>query len=124
MQSNTAQMPARSAPVAPRKPQLCTLETLDGRTVAARRANELAAAFERDMGAAGTMASGKLAARRAAVLTAVAEDVAARRLAGDAAVSVDDVVRSDGVASRAVRALNIKPAASARPRLPLPPVPL
>ena len=109
MQADAVEIPVGSASVPRRKAQLQTLESLDARTRAARRANELAAVFAGEMGEAGNSPAGRLAARRAAVLTAVAEDVAARRLGGDAAVSVDDVVRSDGAASRAMRALGIKP---------------
>jgi hypothetical protein len=112
MQTDAAAIAVGCAAGARRKAHLHTLETLDGRTVAARRANELAGVFEADMGAAGKTAGGRMAARRAAVLVAIAEDTAARRLAGEADVSVDDVVRADGAASRAIRALDIKPTAT------------
>jgi hypothetical protein len=41
----------------------------------------------------------------AAMLAAIAEDAQARRLAGDPGVTINDVVRADGAARRAVRDL-------------------
>jgi hypothetical protein len=96
------------------KPHLRTLESLDGRTVGVRRAHELAAGFEAELGGNVT-ASQRAAIERAATLIAVAEDARARRLAGDQAVTLDDVVRVDGAAARAVKALGIKPGAAPKP---------
>jgi hypothetical protein len=45
---------------------------------------------------------------RAATLYALAEDARARRLAGDTVISLEDVVRVDNAAQRAVRMLGIK----------------
>jgi hypothetical protein len=83
---------------------------LDGRTVGARRARELAQSFEAELG--GTVTSAQRAAiERAATLMALAEDAQARRLAGDPSVSLEDLVRIDNAAMRAVRQLGIKPGA-------------
>jgi hypothetical protein len=88
---------------------LRSLESLDGRTVGARRARELARGFQAELG--GTVsATQRFAIERAAALVALAEDARARRLAGDLGVSLEDVVRTDNAAARAVKALGIKPA--------------
>jgi hypothetical protein len=85
-----------------------------GSTVAARRAAELAKGFEAELGGSLT-ASQRLAIERAAALVALAEDAKARRLAGDERISLDDVVRVDGAAARAVKALGIKAAGAPKP---------
>lgn len=98
--------PAGSRPVTG-KLRLATVRDLDGRTRASRRARELAAGFERDLG--GDMSPGRrLAIERAAAMVALAEDAQARRLAGDQTVSLEDVVRIDNAAARAVKAIGIK----------------
>jgi hypothetical protein len=94
MQAAAEQIPVVSSPVARRKAQLCTLSALDGRTVAARRARELAKGFEAELGGTVTV-SRRFAIERAAALVALAEDAKARRLAGDAAITLEDVVRVD-----------------------------
>jgi hypothetical protein len=99
------------------KPHLRTLESLDGRTVGARRAHELAAGFEAEVGGNVT-ASQRAAIERAACLLAVAEDVRARRLAGESSVSLEDLVRIDNAAMRAVKALGLKPGAPPTPPTP------
>ena len=99
-----AESPANTRPVTHGNVRLLTLDHLDGRTLAARRANELAAAFEAELGAvSGTQ---RLAIRRAAMLTAIAEDVAARQLAGEAP-DLDQVIRASNAARRAVHDLGI-----------------
>jgi hypothetical protein len=113
MQAAAEQIPAVRSPVTRRKAQLCTLSALDGRTVAARRARELARGFEAELGGTAT-ASRRFAIERAAALVALAEDAKARRLAGDQSVTLEDIVRIDNSAARAVRALGIKP--NAQPR--------
>jgi hypothetical protein len=113
MQAAAEQIPVVSSPVARRKAQLCTLSALDGRTVAARRARELAKGFEAELGGTVTV-SRRFAIERAAALVALAEDAKARRLAGDAAITLEDVVRVDNAAARAVKALGIKPGAPAK----------
>jgi hypothetical protein len=96
------------------KRRLCTIERLDGRTVAARRARELAKGFEAELGGTITT-SQRFAIERAAALVALAEDAKARRLAGDAAITLEDVVRVDNSAARAVKALGIKPGVAPKP---------
>jgi hypothetical protein len=44
---------------------------------------------------------------RAAMLTAIAEDLAARRLM-DASIAIDDIVRAEGAARRAVQDLRVE----------------
>jgi hypothetical protein len=111
---NSAEIPSASPPTARGKQRLCTIESLDGRTIAARRARELAQGFQAELGVALT-ATQRLAVERAAVLVALAEDTKARRLAGDIGISLDDVVRVDNAAARAVKALGIKPGAAPKP---------
>ena len=65
------------------KTHLRTLDSLDGRTRAAQRARALIQSFEADLGR-DPSAADLLAVRQAAMLTAIAEDAAARQLAGDA----------------------------------------
>ena len=109
MQPDASAIEAGSSPnsraIAAGKLRLVTLDRLDGRTLAARRANELADAFEAELGVvSGTQ---RLAIRRAAMLTAIAEDVAARQLAGGA-IDLDQVIRASNAARRAVMDLGIK----------------
>jgi hypothetical protein len=59
----------------------------------------------------------RAAIERAATLTALAEDAQARRLAGDSSVSLEDLVRIDNAAMRAVKQLGLKPAAAPKPSL-------
>jgi hypothetical protein len=65
------------------KTHLRTLDSLDGRTRAVQRARALIQSFEADLGRDPSSAD-LLAVRQAAMLTAIAEDAAARQLAGDA----------------------------------------
>jgi hypothetical protein len=65
------------------KTHLRTLDSLDGRTRAAQRTHALIQSFEADLGR-DPSAADLLAVRQAAMLTAIAEDAAARQLAGDA----------------------------------------
>jgi hypothetical protein len=104
MLANNAEMPAEHPPVFRGKARLLTLDGMDGRTVAARRARELARGFEAELG--GTLTpTQRIAIERAAALTAIAEDAQARRLAGDLAISLEDVVRTTNASTRAVRQL-------------------
>jgi hypothetical protein len=107
MQTTAAEISAGSPPLVRGKARLRTIESLDGRTVAARRAKELAAGFEAELGGTIT-ATQRFAIERAAALVALSEDAKARRLAGDPTISLDAVVRIDGAAARSVRALGIK----------------
>ena len=63
-------------------------------------------------------ATQRFAIERAAALVALAEDAKARRLAGDTAVSLEDIVRTANAAARAVKALGKPGAASPAPLTP------
>lgn len=110
--ANRNEIHPESPRVARGKRRLCTIDHLDGRTRAAKRARELAAGFEAELG--GVLTAGqRLAVERAAQLVALAEDARARRLGGDMTVTLEDLVRIDNSASRAVRQLGIQSAAAA-----------
>jgi hypothetical protein len=73
------------APYTPHKLRLKTLNQLDGRTFASRRARELIAAIENDLGGSDAMTEGlRQLVQRAAVLGALIESNEAAWLAGDA----------------------------------------
>jgi hypothetical protein len=97
-------MDAQSAPLPPKTRLLC-LENLDGRRTASRRAYELIAAFEADLGGKLTLAD-RLAVRRAAMLSALAEHEASRQMAGEA-TDTDQLVRLSNAARRAVADLSL-----------------
>lgn len=61
---------------------LMTIEDLDGRTLAARRAKDLIAAIEEDMGGDLTVSQRQLV-QHAAILGAMVEDLATRWLLGE-----------------------------------------
>jgi hypothetical protein len=82
---------------------LFTVRHLDGRSLAYRRARAIAAELAAGFGAEITKVQLQ-AVERAAVLCAIAEDLATRRLAGQP-VPMDEVLRAEGVARRAVRAI-------------------
>jgi hypothetical protein len=103
VQSDAAEIAADPVPTIRGKQRLQTLAHLDQRTRASRRAHELVAAFEAEIGSKITT-SQRLAIERAAMLTAIAEDAKARRLAGEA-ISINDIVRADGAAHRALKAV-------------------
>jgi hypothetical protein len=96
------------------KVRLLTLDHLDYRTCASRRARELVEAFRAELGGAVSVTQ-RLAIERASALMALAEDTKARRLAGADDVSLEDLVRIDNAAARAVKALGIGKAAGAKP---------
>jgi hypothetical protein len=73
-----------------RKRRLLTAGHLDGRTRGTKRARQIAAELTADFGPEITETQ-KQAAERAAMLCALAEDLAARRLAGEA-VSLDELM--------------------------------
>jgi hypothetical protein len=120
MQPETAEIGGRTGGVSARalrrRTQHRTVETLDKRTAASRRAMTLMKQFEAELD--GNLTDGmRLAVSRAAVMTAIAEDARLRKLAGAKDVSLDDLVRLDRVAALAVKALGIgvrkpEPAAS------------
>ena len=90
---NTPDPPARpvgrpvgssGAPYTPRKLRLKTLNQLDGRTFASRRARELIANIENDLGGSDAMTEGlRQLVQRAAVLGALIEANETAWLAGD-----------------------------------------
>jgi hypothetical protein len=97
-----------------RKARLMTAAHLDRRTRGGKRARNLAAELAR--GWDGITPVQRHAIERAAMWCAIAEDHAARRLAGQL-IPLDDVLRAEGVAKRAVKAvLAERPAPPAPPR--------
>jgi hypothetical protein len=82
---------------------LFTVRHLDGRSLAFRRARAIAAELAAGFGAEITRVQ-QQAVERAAVLCAIAEDLSVRRLGGQP-VPIDEVLRAEGVARRAVRAI-------------------
>ena len=95
---------------------------IDGRTRAGKRARAIAAELEAGFGGEATAVQ-RQSIGRAAVLCALAEDLGARRLAGQP-VSLDELLRVEGVAKRAIRAVlaecPVKPARALDPDAPLP----
>jgi hypothetical protein len=93
---------------------LFTVRHLDGRSLAFRRARAIATELAAGFGAEITKVQ-RQAVERAAVLCAIAEDAATRRLAGQK-IAMDEVLRAEAVAQRAVRAIlaerPVKPAAA------------
>jgi hypothetical protein len=85
--------------------RLLTAKHLDGRTRGAKRARQIAAELIAAFGPAVTPVQ-KQAAERAAIFCALSEDLAARRLRGEA-VSLDELMRLEGVARRAVARLGL-----------------
>jgi hypothetical protein len=105
-------MAARSAasvsPFADRKPSKGG--AVDGRTLVARRRRELIDVYTAALGGLAALTEGQqLDIRRAAELTALAEQARARALregTGDAA-ELSAMIRLEGMAARAVRALDL-----------------
>jgi hypothetical protein len=122
MTANAAQLDARNSGNRPLKTtnklRLVGLRDLDGRTAATKRARAFAAALAEELGGSSLTASQSAAVERAACLVALAEDTRSRRLAGDQTISLDDLVRVDAAADRALRRLGIKPGAP-KPHVPL-----
>ena len=88
-----------------RKLRLHTIHHLDGRSIAARRARTVARELVQVLGGPDAVTPAqRQACERAGMLTAIAEDLAARQLAG-ASVCLDEVLRAEGVARRAVAAV-------------------
>lgn len=82
---------------------LFTVRHLDGRSLAFRRARAIATELAAGFGVEITKVQ-RQTVERAAVLCAIAEDLATRRLAGQP-VPMDELLRAEGVARRAVRAI-------------------
>jgi len=113
MQSDAIELGADEIPKRRGRARLRTLEHLDGRTRASKRAHELTAIFEAALG--GELSpSQRLAVQRAAMLSAIAEDAAARQLAGEA-IDLDQVTRAGNAARRAVLDLGIKQGSARKP---------
>ena len=109
MSVNAAQIEVSSARTRRHRARHRTVDDVDKRSRAGRRAAQLMAQFEAAIG--GNLTDGqKLAVSRAAIMTAIAEDARVRKLNGSADVNLDDLVRLDRVAALAVRALGIKAA--------------
>jgi hypothetical protein len=86
-----------------RRLRLHTIRHLDGRSIAARRAKAVVRELTQALG--GTVTPMQLQAiERAAMHVVIAEDFAARRLAGEP-VSLDETLRAEGVARRGVQAI-------------------
>jgi hypothetical protein len=92
-----------TSPAAKRGRRLLTARHVDGRTRGGKRARKLAAELARGFGTGITEVQ-RRACEQAGVLAALAEDLAARRLAGQS-VSFDELLRVEGVAKRAIRAV-------------------
>jgi len=88
-----------------RKRRMLTVQHLDGRYRGAKRAKRIARELIAALGPSITPIQ-KQAAERAAMFCAIAEDLAARRLRGEA-VSLDEVIRLEGAARRAVERLGL-----------------
>jgi hypothetical protein len=102
-----------AGPAAKRGRRLLTAAHLDRRTRGSKRARSIAAELAR--GWDGITTVQQQAVERAGMWCAIAEDLAARRLAGQL-IPLDDVLRAEGVAKRAVRAVLAE-----RPVPPTPP---
>jgi hypothetical protein len=107
MQPNAVEIDAGRGRIERRKTRLRTLAHLDGRTRASKRARELVAAFKAALSDAVLSPSQCLAVEHAAMLSALAEDAASRRLAGASDVTLEDTVRLARVAQTALKALNL-----------------
>jgi len=114
MQSNSPAIAAGSLPDSRRKLRLLTVGHLDGRSLASKRARAIAAELEQSFGGMVTRVQ-RQAIERAAMLVTLAEDLVARRLAGES-ILISDVLRAEGVAKRAVKAVLAE-----RPEPPTPP---
>jgi hypothetical protein len=85
---------------------------LDGRTRMARRIKQLTKAYLAALAGPSPVQVAQI--KRAAEMTALAEQARAKRMAGDESVSWDDVVRLDSAARRAVRDLKLPAKPEAR----------
>jgi hypothetical protein len=94
---------AGSAVKRSRKTRLWTAQHVDGRTRGSKRARAIARELESAFGV-GITAVQRQSIARASMLTALAEDLLARRLAGQP-VSLDELLRAEGCAKRAIRAV-------------------
>ncbi len=90
------------------KTRLLTLDALDGRTAAAKRARDLIAALEADLGGADHLSVGQQQlVQRVAVLGALAEDYEARWIAGEQ-VEVGEYLSAINVQRRVLATLGLE----------------
>jgi hypothetical protein len=110
MNENTTEIvsttPSRYGRKYGRKIRLISVDHLDGRTLVSRQVRRLIREFEAAVEGKITAAM-RDAITRAAVLSVLAADCRARRLAGDMTISLDDLVRLDHAAAQAVRRLGL-----------------
>jgi hypothetical protein len=98
----------RSAPAKPKPNKRRAHVQIDKRFAIGRRIKELAATFRERVGPDADQDPVLLAAvEKAARLTALAEDAAARATRADPKITLDDVVRLTRLADHAVRRLNL-----------------
>jgi hypothetical protein len=88
------------------KTRLRTLDRLDGRTVAAKRARQLIALWAHALGHAPSPVEA-MAITHAAACVAICEDAQTRRLAGDTSITPEQITKLSNIATRAVNALNL-----------------
>jgi hypothetical protein len=81
---------------------------IDGRSKPAKRAKQLAAGFIARLGGGDADIAMKAAVQKAAELAAVAEELRGRALRGES-VDLGELVRVEGIADRALRAIGITP---------------
>jgi hypothetical protein len=92
-----------TSPAAKRGRRLLTARHVDGRTRGGKRARKLAAELVGGFGTGITEVQ-RRACEQAGMLAALAEDLAARRLAGQP-ISFDELLRAEGCAKRAIQAI-------------------
>jgi hypothetical protein len=95
-------MPVDTVVVPARKRRLWTAQHVDRRTRGSKRARKLAA--ELAAGFINITALQRRACEQAGMLAALAEDLAARRLAGQP-IPFDELLRAEGCAKRAIKAV-------------------
>ena len=87
-------------------PMVRRIGRVDGRSKAAKRVKELAASYIARLGGRKVDAATLVAVRKAAELAALAEELRGRALRGEA-VDLGEMVKVEGVAGRAARALGL-----------------
>lgn len=104
------------APMVPRRrARVATVHRLDGRTRAAQRTRELIRTFIAALGGERAVTGARLVdVKRAAELSAIAEQARAAALQDASAYDLAELVKLEGVADRATRRLCIKAGAQAR----------
>ena len=121
MPADAALIDARNAAAVPQKSagkmRLMTMSSLDGRTVACRRARQLVDAIEADLGGADRLSEGtKQLCQRAAVLGAFVENCEAQWLAGQE-VALGDYLAAINSQRRVLATIGIKRVAREIPTL-------